>query len=377
MKILLLTDGIYPYTIGGMQKHSYYLSKYFSKNKIEVHILHTSNKKIELSKYYDKNELKYLKFTSFQFPTSIWYPGHYLFNSLKLSKIYYNHSKKLDYDIIYAQGFTSWYFLIKEKFKKGLISNLHGLNMYQPSINLIDFLKKQMLKMPASKIIKCSLHQVSLGGKLTQILLNAGAQVNSINIIPNAVDDNFIINRKIKFLNSNKKIRFCFIGRYDKVKGVKELNSFLKLIVHENKICIDFIGPIPKNKRISNENIKYHGLIHDTNYIKDILVSSDILISPSYSEGMPTVILEAMACGCAILATDVGANEDIVDLDNGWLIENPSIKNLLEAYHVILNDTDSLDSKKRSSIAKIHEYYEWDNVIKNTIKVFISMIEKR
>ena len=246
--------------------------------------------------------------------------------------------------------------------------------MYQPSINLIDFFKKQILKIPASKIIKHSLHQVSLGGKLTQILLNAGAQANSIKIIPNAVDDNFIINRKIKFRNSDKKIRFCFIGRYDKVKGIKELNSFLKLIVNDNKIYIDFIGPIPKNRMLTHENIKYHGLIHDTNYIKDILISSDILVSPSYSEGMPTVILEAMACGCAILATDVGANEDIVDLDNGWLIENPSIKNLLGAYHIILNDIDSLDSKKRSSIAKINKYYEWNNVIKNTIKMFNSMI---
>ena len=40
MKIALLTDGVFPYVNGGMQRHSYYLLKYFVKNKIHVDLYH-------------------------------------------------------------------------------------------------------------------------------------------------------------------------------------------------------------------------------------------------------------------------------------------------------------------------------------------------
>ena len=53
MRIALLTDGIYPYVVGGMQKHSYNLAKYFSQQKIHVDLYHT----ISPSSHYDINEL--------------------------------------------------------------------------------------------------------------------------------------------------------------------------------------------------------------------------------------------------------------------------------------------------------------------------------
>ena len=40
MKIALITDGIYPYVMGGMQKHSYFLAKYLAKNKIKIDLYH-------------------------------------------------------------------------------------------------------------------------------------------------------------------------------------------------------------------------------------------------------------------------------------------------------------------------------------------------
>ena len=40
MRIALITDGIYPYVMGGMQKHSYFLAKFLAKNKIYVDLFH-------------------------------------------------------------------------------------------------------------------------------------------------------------------------------------------------------------------------------------------------------------------------------------------------------------------------------------------------
>ena len=98
-----------------------------------------------------------------------------LYNSFRLSKKYYQKLKLKPYDFIYAQGFTSWYFLKKQPFQENLISNLHGLEMYQFSSDKVQLLKKTMLKLPSSTIIKKSRYNVSLGGKLENILLENGA----------------------------------------------------------------------------------------------------------------------------------------------------------------------------------------------------------
>ena len=50
MRIALLTDGIFPYVIGGMQKHSFYLAKYFIKNKIYIDLYHTNQSQYDISK---------------------------------------------------------------------------------------------------------------------------------------------------------------------------------------------------------------------------------------------------------------------------------------------------------------------------------------
>ena len=95
----------------------------------------------------------------------------------------------------------------------------------------------------------------------------------------------------------------------------------------------------------------------------------DILICPSYSEGMPTVILEAMARGCAIIATNVGANCTMIDNSNGWLIDG-DIKSglkssLVEALSLPKN---KLLNMKKESVNIVSKNFMWEKVIEKTIK---------
>ena len=98
------------------------------------------------------------------------------------------------------------------------------------------------------------------------------------------------------------------------------------------------------------DNVFYHGLIEETKIITNILDEMDILICPSYSEGMPNVILESMARGLAIIATDVGASSLLVDDKVGWLMDSKNIvSNLLKSIRNTMNINDSrlLEMKKR------------------------------
>ena len=112
MKVALLTDGIYPYAIGGMQKHSFYLAKYFAANKVEVQLYHFSqNDTYDINKleFFTEEEKTFIHSFIIPFPKTGKLPGHYLRESFQYSvNIYYALKKNPPVDFIYAQGFTGW-----------------------------------------------------------------------------------------------------------------------------------------------------------------------------------------------------------------------------------------------------------------------------
>ena len=124
MKIALITDGISPYVLGGMQKHSFYLAKYFAKNNIYVDLIHYNNSSYDINalEFFTEQENIYINSIVLHFPTSFKFPGHYVYNSYKYSCLAFDAIKDSlpSYDFIYTKGFTGWK-LISEK-KKGNIT---------------------------------------------------------------------------------------------------------------------------------------------------------------------------------------------------------------------------------------------------------------
>ena len=76
MKIALFTNGFFPFVIGGIQKHSYYLIKYLAKINVYVDAYHFKNSESELDHVFSKEELVYINLIEFSFPKSIKFPGH-------------------------------------------------------------------------------------------------------------------------------------------------------------------------------------------------------------------------------------------------------------------------------------------------------------
>lgn len=376
MKIALFTNGIYPYILGGMQKHSYYLTKYLAQNAIYVDLYHFVPLGQSLSKSlenFTEEELKYINHFCFHPDKPKKYPGHYIVESYNLSKKYYKKFlKNKNVDFVYAQGFSGWYYAKEKSNGVNLPSigvNFHGLNMFQKAASFKVKLEHLLFRYPVKRVIKLSDYTFSLGGKLTDILNKITNKSENILITPIGVSKDWIVS-DIKIKKEFDKRKFVFIGRYERGKGITELSNILKGIENLFNFEFHFIGPIPKDKQIASNKITYHGLIKDENKIKEILRESDILVVPSYSEGMPTVILEAMASGCAIIATDVGAVCEEVDNTNGWLIESGNIIALKNSIINAINyPNNDLLAKKHKSIIKIQEKFIWNNVIIQNISV--------
>jgi glycosyltransferase involved in cell wall biosynthesis len=206
----------------------------------------------------------------------------------------------------------------------------------------------------------------SYGGKITDIIKSIGVNPNHIIEIPSGVEKEFIGTSISTHKEPYRK--FVFLGRAERRKGIIELNEVIqKLIAQKHDFKFEFIGPIPNHMKINHESIIYHGEIRDTQKIKSLLSQNDVLVCPSWSEGFPNVILEAMASGLAIIATNVGAIAAMVSSKNGWLIE-PANKQELEATLVNAINTKDLSDKKEQSLQLVQTIFNWDIISKKNIE---------
>ncbi len=131
-----------------------------------------------------------------------------------------------------------------------------------------------------------------------------------------------------------------YVGRLSEEKGIL---NFVNAIPHISKARNDVMfliigeGSLEKEIKIYLRQHAPHGKVKCMGWIPhhelpDYLTSLKLLVLPSYEEGLPNVMLEAMACGTPFLATPVGAIPDVIkDKETGFLIRDNSPTCLAEA----------------------------------------------
>ncbi len=375
MRIALFTDGLYPFVIGGIQRHSHYLLKHLIENKIEVDLYHTASKVISDKEVYqsigqENCDILHIEFV--EFPRLRKLPGHYVRSSYEYSKsLYFEFLKRPKVDVVYSKNYSSWYFLeekVKGKILPPIGTMLHGYEVYQiqTGINYLRTYKAHKRATDYNTIHPDFVY--SYGGKITDIIRGEiGVAQNRIIEIPTGIDKSWISHKSQK-VNSKKKL--VFIGRYTERKGIHLIDKFLKSDT-SNNWEMHFIGAIPDTKKIVSSNIIYHGELVESDQIQTILDKCDILLCPSKSEGMPNVIVEGMARGCAIIATDVGAASALVSDGNGRLIEPVNYKAFEGVLLELLSMNDNeLEELKNNSISKVESEFLWDRIVLEVINSF-------
>jgi glycosyltransferase involved in cell wall biosynthesis len=106
--------------------------------------------------------------------------------------------------------------------------------------------------------------------------------------------------------------------------------------------------------------------------------ASDIFVLPSYQEGLPNVVLEAMACRKPVIATRVGGIPEIVsDGVTGILVEPLIVDQLAQAMETLLLNEDLCSKLGLAAEKLIHEHFTWEKSAKNLIKVYENLLENR
>lgn len=380
MNICLLTDGITPYVTGGMQRHSFNLCEALLKSGNNVTLVHCLSEKSSLPKNEEVKALfenaENLTVHTLRFPKYGAMPGHYIKESYQYSCSITSLLKEKfsSFDLIYVKGFSGWDLLQqkkKGKIKTGaVLVNFHGLEMFQAPASFGERLKSYLLKSPVKWNLEQADYCVSYGGKITSLLNRVGIPSTKILVIPGAVSDSTLLEKRNLPTNS----KFLFIGRYERRKGVEEL---MQVVTSMPDLEISFVGSIPPSKKINRANIHYYGEVKEVNALNKILDEHTFIIAPSHSEGMPNVLLEGMSRGLIPIATRVGAVEELIDNTNGFLIEPKSVDAISKSIQAALElGQDEVLQLSTQSIHKIKSKFTWSLITAETIDIFQRVLEK-
>lgn len=365
LSVAMLSDGIFPYVMGGIQKFAFCLGRELARQGVEVTLMACDmpdggeRLRAELGDACERCSV-----TAIDRPRRAGYPGHYLRESFLLSRAFRLALDRAGHvDIVYAHGFTGWAIPSRRLAGGGaplLGVHLHGLEMFQRSASARAAIQNAMLRWPARRALAGADLVFSFGGRLRAIVEREapGARIASSN---NAIDRGWLAPDR----PPSPRPRFAFVGRYERRKGVEELFAALASLGDEFFRRAEFhvVGPIPERVRLAREGIIYHGPIAEESRLKALLAGFDVLVCPSWSEGMPTVILEAMASGMAVIATDVGAVGELMPPEAGWLIppaDGVALRSALETVAAL--DGTELRIRGRYGRELVARRFLWEQV---------------
>jgi glycosyltransferase involved in cell wall biosynthesis len=178
-----------------------------------------------------------------------------------------------------------------------------------------------------------------------------------------------LFNLIIPFASRSNSIGY--VGRFTMEKGVLNFVEAIPITVKQMK-NVDFVlvgdGPLFSlvNKKIgvfSGQQVKVlKWLPHHK--LPLLLNKLRLLVLPSVTEGLPNVVLEAMACGTPVLATPVGAIPDIIkEGESGFLLKSNDPKHIAERIIELLNKPDLLEKVSVNAYNYVRENFSFEKTL--------------
>lgn len=248
-------------------------------------------------------------------------------------------------------------YLVCRVFKKKVIYHVHSgrfEKFYQSSNRIVKRRIKHLLDTSDGIIV------LSRGLKT---FLEKEFYPNKIFILGNMISEPVDSGKKLYY--TGKIMNFTYLGKIFEPKGVYDLldcivENYENLKKHAN---FTFAGNGDEDKTIKyktkdpNNIIKFTGWLNERNK-NNLLRKTDVLVLPSYSEGLPVSVLEAMSYRSGVIVTNVGGIPEIViENFNGKIITPGSKEELYEAIRYYLDNPDKIidHAEKGYNVAK--EFY--------------------
>lgn len=176
------------------------------------------------------------------------------------------------------------------------------------------------------------------------------------------------------------KQRILFLGRLCKEKGLRELFSILPQLHEQFPQMHLLLGGIWEDEELREEAEKMKEYVTDLGWLqgeakKDYLQISDLFVFPTYFEGQPVSVLEAMAYQCGIVATKVGGIPQMIEQEQtGLLIEPKDPEDLKSALQKLLADPELCERLGKNARAKVQKEFSIEKSLKELVKIYQQLL---
>ena len=265
--------------------------------------------------------------------------------------------------------------LIGNLFKKNVIFHIHASDFYSFYIDQKNYLLRKfinfILRKNSTNIVLC--HDWKKKLKMSY-------GIDNVTVIRNP-NPNKILHRKT--LRSHEKVIFLFMGLYIPSKGIIDLIQATALIKREglDTFCMTLCGKGEMEREIDSKIEEYNlnGNIINKGWVsgevkENCFKEADVLVLPSYKEGMPMVILEAFSYGLPVIATNIsGIPELITHGENGFLFRPGDIESLAIYMKTMMSDAALRKRMGAKSIQYAARFdrdviaQEWKNIYQKSI----------
>lgn len=204
------------------------------------------------------------------------------------------------------------------------------------------------------------------GEELRQIY---GVCAKKIVVIPNGVDTDFFTPAEKPTIGEPCVL---YTGRLDARKGVEDLVPCATYVCREKpkaRFVVTGDGPLASDMKRKVHTANLDANFQFTGFVfRGVLLQhyreASVFVLPSYYEGLPTSLLEAMSCGIPSVATDIEGNSEVItDGETGLLVPPRNPRLLAEAILKLLDDEELRSQIGANARKHIVENYDWGLVV--------------
>lgn len=225
-------------------------------------------------------------------------------------------------------------------------------------------------------VVKLADEAVTMDRGSYNTLLEQG--FTNVHYLPNPLSQGITQQIEKEAISSVKDERkLCFVGHVIPTKGVYELVEACNGI---NDIRLHVLGKASpevqeKMRRLAGDGdwLVFRGEVNHQQVIRELL-TTNVFALPTYTEGFPNVILESMACGCAIATTPVGAIPEMLDIESdkpcGLCCSPKDIESLRHNIQYFLDHPDEARVYGNRAEKRVNEMYAVKKVWERLVEIW-------
>lgn len=202
------------------------------------------------------------------------------------------------------------------------------------------------------------------------------ADPDKLRILPNAVHT-----ERYEPRYDADPARLVYISDLIERKGVAEMVETVETLCgdEDREVRVDLAGRGELADAFEDldaryDAVTYHGFVSEEKK-RQLLNESTIYVLPSYAEGLPIAMLEAMAGGNAVVATTVGSIPEVISAENGRLVEPGDAEALTDAVRSLLDSLAETERVARTNRDLAVEHHSWNEVIDRVVDCYETLVD--